>query len=469
MTEEINAVTVHESTAADSPALHETPATSADHAAASVNGAVAVSKDATVQHKSGLWQQFTTIEPSKFIHKSLAALHLNPVVGCFHGCSFCYVPSVSANKQGAKLLPLGVEDPDSEWGSYGFVRIWDEKAFRKSLQKAESTRVADLPDDGHRAVMISTTTDPYQVIKNADPKESKKLTADLHHIVTRSLEIILADSTLNVRILTRGLQAEKHFPLFKKFGKRLMFGVSLPTLNDKLAKVYEPGAPSVKRRLEMLKAAKDAGLHIFVALAPTYPECDEDDLRATLKAIAELGGKDFQGRALTVRAENVARIQAQAAEEKIPLKTEVFASEQAWAQYSIDQMKMAERLAEEVGLKDRLHLWPDAALGKKSIVMAQADPGAFTAWLQRCWSRVSEWAGTPSRVGKEAATAALPAVQAPAVDTKKKSKLTLRTPGEILKMKFDDKDLYLENGVFAKGQPFTLLGPGGLGKSRLLL
>lgn len=47
--------------------------------------------------------------------------------------------------------------------------------------------------------------------------------------------------------------------------------------------------------------------------------------------------------------------------------------------------------------------------------------------------------------------------------------LSVRSPAEILGMEFDPADLYLENGVFAKGQPTTILGPGGVGKSRLLL
>lgn len=50
-----------------------------------------------------------------------------------------------------------------------------------------------------------------------------------------------------------------------------------------------------------------------------------------------------------------------------------------------------------------------------------------------------------------------------------KPHLTHRTPDEILKMMFDPADLYLENGVFARSQPMTLLGPGGVGKSRLVV
>jgi hypothetical protein len=36
-------------------------------------------------------------------------------------------------------------------------------------------------------------------------------------------------------------------------------------------------------------------------------------------------------------------------------------------------------------------------------------------------------------------------------------------------MQFDPDDLFLENGILAKGQPLTMLGQGGVGKSRLLL
>ena len=435
--------------------------------------AITKQEEPQTQPKSGLWQQFTTIELSHFKHKSLSAFNLNPVVGCFHGCRFCYVPEISTKKLASKLKPLGVDDPDAEWGTYGFVRIWDEDKFRKSLEKAEKIAPAELPDDGHRAVMLSTTTDPYHVIKHSDAAISKKLTDDLHGIVTHSLEMILEESTLNVRILTRGLLAKKHFPLFKKFGKRLMFGVSIPTLNDKLARVYEPGAPHVGQRLKMLKEAKDAGLHVFVAIAPTYPECDEDDLRATLKAIAEIGPETVFMEPINMRAENIARIQAHAKELEVSLNTEVFATEETWAKYSIDQMDLVERLAEEVGLLNRLHIWPDPALGKKAILEAQPDPAAYTLWLQKYWSRVSEWAGEPSKVVIARPVVAKPKAAAkqetPAAETKKKAKLTLRSPDEILGMKFDAKDLFLENGVFAKGQSLTVLGPGGLGKSRLLL
>lgn len=48
-------------------------------------------------------------------------------------------------------------------------------------------------------------------------------------------------------------------------------------------------------------------------------------------------------------------------------------------------------------------------------------------------------------------------------------KLTVRRPSEILGMAFDDSDVILGDRVVAKGQFATILGPGGLGKSRYVL
>lgn len=50
-----------------------------------------------------------------------------------------------------------------------------------------------------------------------------------------------------------------------------------------------------------------------------------------------------------------------------------------------------------------------------------------------------------------------------------KLKLSIRKPSEIRAMQFSADDKYLPNGIFAKGQPFGIVGPAGVGKSRLML
>jgi hypothetical protein len=48
-------------------------------------------------------------------------------------------------------------------------------------------------------------------------------------------------------------------------------------------------------------------------------------------------------------------------------------------------------------------------------------------------------------------------------------KLAIHNPGELLKMLFDRTRNIMADGLIAKGQPSTIVGPSGVGKSRLLL
>jgi len=167
--------------------------------------------------------------------------------------------------------------------------------------------------------------------------------------------------------------------------------MSLPTLRNDLAKVYEPKAPAPSQRLATLHAAKEASLHVYVAVAPTYPECDEADLRATLTAVKKLNPITIFHEPINIRADNVARIHAQAHAEGISLKTEVFANREAWQDYAIDALTTVNRLAKELGLEDQLHLWPDKSLGAGSLVSRMPNPTRYLKRLNYWWHRISQW------------------------------------------------------------------------------
>jgi DNA repair photolyase len=337
------------------------------------------------------WHAPAVIAENHFVYKSLSNWAFNVAVGCSHACRFCYVPSTATIKQGPKLAEYGVKDPDAEWGNYVLLRPWDEQKFLASLRSAENTPRKQLKPDGNRAVIYCSTTDPYQVIRHPDPARQRELAGHARFLVRRSLELIRDESTLNVRILTRSPLARADFDLFQSFGKRLVFGMSLPTLRNDLAKVYEPKAPAPSQRLATLHAAKDAGLYVFVAMAPTYPECDEVDLRATLKAVAELKPITIFHEPINIRAENVARIEEQAESVGVPLRTEVFATRESWQNYAVNALHMVSELAKEIGISKRLHLWPDKSLGSQSLVERMPKPQRYQARLEHWWNRISEW------------------------------------------------------------------------------
>jgi len=364
---------------------------------------------AAQDNRVGMWSSPAVIAPNNFVYKSLSNWAFNVAVGCSHACRFCYVPSAATIKQGPKLAEFGVKDPDAEWGDYVLLRPWDEDKFLASLRAAENTPRSQLKPDGNRAVMYCSTTDPYQVIHHPDPERQRMLAQHARRLVRRSLELIRDHSTLNVRILTRSPLARADFDLFKSFGPRLLFGMSLPTLRNDLAKVYEPKAPAPSQRLAALRAAREAGLHVYVAVAPTYPECDEADLRATLRAVAEVEPVTIFHEPINIRAENVARIEAHAKSlGLIPLsssneeragvrsrnsviRTDVFETREQWQDYAVNALQTVERLAGELGLADRLHLWPDKSLGNVGVANRMPKPKDYMRWLRTSWTRISKW------------------------------------------------------------------------------
>lgn len=350
-----------------------------------------------------LWHSPAVIAPNNFVYKSLSNWAFNTAVGCSHGCRFCYVPSAATIKQGPALARYGVIDADAEWGDYVLLRPWDEKKFLASLRAAETTPRAGLKRDGNRAIFFCSTTDPYQVIHHPDPERARHLQTHARFVLQRALELIRDQSTLNVRILTRSPLAKLDFDLYRSFGPRLLFGMSLPTLRNDFARVYEPKAPAPSQRLKTLQAAREAGLNVFVAMAPTYPECDESDLRATLQALVPIQPTTIFHEPINVRAENVARMQVEAVRLGLALQTDVFATRESWQDYAVESLRTVERIAAELGQGACLHLWPDKSLGSKQAVQKIAtrrgeEPAHFMSWLETCWTRISEWPASDTPV-----------------------------------------------------------------------
>ena len=323
-----------------------------------------------------------TISVNKFKFKSLSNWSYNISEGCKHGCSFCYVPSTSTIKaeeriEKAGFIPsdwieerkAGLHWADHYWGEYVLLRSWDEKKFKASLAAAEKLKKENkCAPDSNQAIMLCTTTDPYQTLSVPGNPDKTKLLNDLRgSLVRRALELILDESTLNVRILTRSPLAKKDFDLFKKFGDRLMFGMSIPTLDDDLSRIYEPKAPGPAIKLQTLQEAKEAGLHVYVALAPTVPDEGRVEITKTMRAIAELKPLTVFHEPINLRADNVARIEKKAKELGRYINSEVFQSKSRWREYAFERFLLVDEIAEELNYPEGvLHQWPDEDLATES-------------------------------------------------------------------------------------------------------
>lgn len=341
-----------------------------------------------------LHDQPVTIEPNNFRYKSLSSWCCNTFLGCMHACPICFAPETSANKQKGMLRSFGILDPILGWGSYLLLRPLDKQKFLASLRKADRTHPGLRKRDGNDAIMFCSTTDAYQVIHHPVPEEQRRFQRMARDSRRWMLEAVRDHSDLNVRILTRSPLAQEDFDIFKSFGDRLLLGTSLPTLDPKISRIYEPKVSHPKQRLKLLTDAHAAGIHTYVAVAPVYPEIGYDGMLEVFRAVKAASPWTVFMEPVNLKLQIAGRVQRSARERGEDIDMTPYTDSRVWADYAIRTLREAERAAEVAGISDRLHLWPDhEGLSLKSVIERQPDSEAYLAWLRRWWNRVSEWPG----------------------------------------------------------------------------
>jgi len=150
---------------------------------------------------------------------------------------------------------------------------------------------------------------------------------------------------------------------------------------------------------------------VYVAIAPTYPECDEADLRRTLDALASIKLVCIYHEPINIRADNVERMKRTVEKAGQKSNLDVFLTRQNWVRYSMNQLFMVQRLAAEYGLLHRLKLWPDPHLHAEGTffkvcagnreagfdVDTEAALRSHERWLHAWWNRLSPWPGVPAQ------------------------------------------------------------------------
>jgi len=292
------------------------------------------------------------------------------------------------------LREYGVADPQAEWGRYALLRDWDESIFLRSLRNAEISSCHPFAQKEEKVILFSSSSDPYQPFPHPDPEVARDLTTSASLVMRQALQCIRDESRLDVRIMTRSPAAERDFDLFESMGDRLLFGMSIPTLREDLARVYEPRVPCPQERLATLHRARDSGISVYVVLGSTFPECDRADLRATLGALKDLDPVTIFHEPINLRPGVVGRMEAHARDlDGATMNLNPFKSRRRWIQYALRQFRMVEEVAGELKLWDRLHLWPDEALGTEVAMGMVDDRRRHEKWLRHWWDRKSEWPG----------------------------------------------------------------------------
>jgi len=162
---------------------------------------------------------------------------INPYAGCQHACKYCYARFVS-RFYGRKM---------NEWGKFVYAKV--------NLPKLLSTE-KKLKKPGE--IILSSTTDAYQ------PLEEK------YQITRKVLQELLSEERFSVVIQTKSSLVLRDMDIIKSFGSRIKVGFTI-TMNDEMAKIFEPGASSTSQRIEALRKLKENGVTTYAFLGPLIP------------------------------------------------------------------------------------------------------------------------------------------------------------------------------------------------------
>ena len=185
---------------------------------------------------------------------------INPYRGCEHGCIYCFARPTHAY--------LGLS-PGLDFESKLYMKPDAPELLERELSARNYTP---------KTIAIGTNTDPYQPIERR------------YAIMRRILEV-LERAGHPVGIVTKSNLVTRDIDILSRMASRKLVrvGISVTSLDAKLARVMEPRAPTPARRLEALRELASAGIPTTVMAAPIIPAINDAEIERILEAAAACG------------------------------------------------------------------------------------------------------------------------------------------------------------------------------------
>nr|WP_314087171.1 PA0069 family radical SAM protein [uncultured Shinella sp.] len=178
---------------------------------------------------------------------------INPYRGCEHGCIYCFARPTHAFMG----LSAGLD--------------FEAKLFAKPDAPKLLERELSKPGYKPRVIAIGTNTDPYQPIE----KEWR---------IMRQILEVLDKANHPVSIVTKSALVMRDIDILSRMAARGLawVGLSVTTLDRKLARTMEPRAATPTRRLEAIRALSEAGIPAAIMMAPIIPGLNDHEIERVL-------------------------------------------------------------------------------------------------------------------------------------------------------------------------------------------
>jgi len=161
---------------------------------------------------------------------------VNPYTGCQVNCRYCY----------ARLFMRRYSGHSEPWGAFVDVKINAPELLRKQVVRAK-----------RGTVWLSSVCDPYQ------PLEEK-------YRLTRQCLAILAEARFPVNIQTKMTLILRDLDIIERF-EEVEVGLTLTTDDERMARMFEPGASPVGERIAALEKIHSRGIRTFAFVGPLLP------------------------------------------------------------------------------------------------------------------------------------------------------------------------------------------------------
>jgi DNA repair photolyase len=175
---------------------------------------------------------------------------LNPYSGCSFNCLYCYIRGSKYGTHMEQKLSVKINAPE----------ILERQLYNRAKKNQ------------YGIIVLSSATDPYLQVE-----KEKKLTRQLLelilkykfpvHVITKS-DLVIRDFDLLQEINETAILPPDLQPLLKH---KALITFSFSTIEEKIAGIFEPGAPSPLKRIETLRETVNAGFHSGVSLMPLLP------------------------------------------------------------------------------------------------------------------------------------------------------------------------------------------------------
>ncbi|WP_166352358.1 Rv2578c family radical SAM protein [Phytoactinopolyspora limicola] len=187
---------------------------------------------------------------------------VNPYRGCTHACTYCFARR------------------SHEWLEFDAGRDFDSEIVVKVNAPEVLTREVARRSWTREHVALGTNTDPYQ-------------RAEGRYRLMPGIIQALAGSGTPFSILTKGSLLRRDLPLLAEVSSTVEVGlaVSIALVDEPLHRSLEPGTPSPRARLTLVRAVREAGFDCSVLLAPVLPWLTDTsvELERAVAQLAEAG------------------------------------------------------------------------------------------------------------------------------------------------------------------------------------